>query len=315
MVGGQWDRREVESTDRGNHHDLHYGAFAMGTFQPGRQLNLTGSLRLDHDDNFGLEFTPQLNGSYVLPAVTLRASAGRSIRAADYTERYVSFNLENLTPGRNLGNPGLAAERAWSEEIGLDYRLTQYWLFKVTAFFRQSSDLIDYVTTNEMDIPDNQRLQAGGDYLYATNITDVRTGGVEVESWFNTSIGNHGRLQGALGYTYLKTSNDNDIISVYISSHARHLVSANLVVEAGHAALAVTGLYKQRDARSATTINARLKKEYQVWNIRLGYRMTQQIGLDLHVHNLFDAQYQDILGAQMPGRWLMGGVSFLFPMK
>ena len=85
----------------------------------GKRLNLTGSLRLDYDENYGLELPPAQHISYVRFPTSPRASAGRSIRAADYTERYVSYNLENLTPGRNLGNLELEAERAWSEEFTL----------------------------------------------------------------------------------------------------------------------------------------------------------------------------------------------------
>ncbi|MCB0566816.1 MAG: TonB-dependent receptor [Phaeodactylibacter sp.] len=308
--GGQLDRRSIESTDRGNHDDLHYGAYAMGVLRPGKRLNLTGSLRLDYDENYGVEFTPQLNISYVLSNLTLRASAGRSIRAADYTERYVSYNLENLTPGRNLGNPELEAERAWSEEFGLDYRLTKHWQLKATGFFRQSSNLIDYVPTNEADIPNNQNLQKGAEYFFATNITDVQTRGLEVESWMTAPLGHRAHLQWSLGYTYLNTTNKEDVISVYISSHARHLLSTNLILETGKLELALNGLYKERPARQAAAINARLSPSYQLWNLRIGYNLTPVFGLNLQVHNLFDEQYQDILGAQMPGRWLMGGVRF-----
>ncbi|MCB9267742.1 MAG: TonB-dependent receptor [Lewinellaceae bacterium] len=308
--GGQIDRRSVESTDRGNHDDLHYGAYAMGVLRPGKHFNLTGSMRLDYDENYGLEFTPQLNVSCMLSNLTLRASAGRSIRAADYTERYVSYNLENLTPGRNLGNPFLEAESSWSEEIGLDYRLAKYWQLKATGFLRQSANLIDYVPTNEADIPNNQNLQKGEEYFYATNITDVQTQGVELESWISTPLGQNARLQWSLGYTWLNTTNEEDVISVYISSHARHLFTTNFILEAGNLELALNGLYKERPARQAAAINARLSPSYQLWNLRAGYNLTPQFGLNLQVHNLFAENYQDILGAQMPGRWIMGGVKF-----
>ena len=310
QFGGQLDRRSIESTDRGNHNDLHYGAYAMSVWRPGKGFNLTGSMRLDYDENYGLEFTPQLNVSYILSNLTLRAAAGRSIRAADYTERYVSYNLENLTPGRNLGNPFLEAERSWSEEIGLDYRLTEHWQLRATAFFRQSGNLIDYTPTNEADIPNNQNLQEGADYFYATNITDVQTNGLEVESWVSTALGKQARLLWSLGYTYLNTTNEEDVISVYISSHARHLLTTNLVLEAGKLEVAINGLYKERPARQAAAINARLAPSYQLRNLRAGYNLTPQFGLNVQVHNLFDEDYQDILGAQMPGRWVMGGVRF-----
>ncbi len=309
-VGGQLDRRSIESTDRGDHQDWHTGAYLMGVLRPDSRLHLTGSLRLDYDENYGLEFTPQLNASYILSSITLRGSAGRTIRAADYTERYVSFNLENLTPGRSLGNPNLKAERAWSEEIGVDYRLSSNWQLKATGFFRQSNNLIDYIATNEADIPNNQNLQSGADYFYAGNIAEVNTQGVEIESWLRHSFENQMNIQWSLGYTYLKTTSDEDLVSVYISAHARHLLSTNLILQAGKLQLAMNGVYKDRNEQVASAINARLNPSYQVWNVRLGYALTPQFGLNFQIHNLFDEAYQDILGAQMPGRWLMGGVKY-----
>ena len=92
----------------------------MGLFQPGNEFNLTSSLRVDYDENYHIEILPQINVSYALDNYLIRGSVGRSIRAADYTERYVSNNLANLTPGRSLGNPDLMAESSWSEELGID---------------------------------------------------------------------------------------------------------------------------------------------------------------------------------------------------
>jgi len=308
--GGQIDRRAVESTDRGNHEDIHYGAYLTSVFRPTKQWNVIGSIRLDYDDNYELEFTPQLNVSYTLENLTLRASAGRSIRAADYTERYVSFNLQNLTPGRSLGNPDLIAESAWSEEIGFDYKLSNNWQIKATAFARQSENLIDFVSTNEMDIPNNSNLQTDANYFYAKNVTEVQTKGVEIESWLRKNINPTLQIQWSLGYTYLNTTNDEDVISVYISSHAKHLVTTNLILKAKQFDLAINGLYKARNERLASGINARLAPNYQVWNLRLGYDLTPQFGLNFQIHNLFDEKYQNILGAAMPNRWLMGGIKY-----
>ncbi|MEM6316955.1 MAG: TonB-dependent receptor [Bacteroidota bacterium] len=309
-LGGQIDYRSVESTDRGDHSDWHYGAYATGSLRPISNLTLIGSLRLDHDDNYGLEFTPQVNLSYGFANMTLRASAGRSIRAADYTERYVSFNLENLTPGRSLGNPDLMAESAWSEEIGLDIKLSNSWQLKTTAFARQSDNLIDFVSTNEADISNNSNLQADANYFYATNVTSVQTRGVELESWVRQSLRENTHLQWSLGYTYLNTSNEEDVISVYIASHAKHLLSTNLILESGRWNVALNGLYKVRNEQVAAGINARLAPSYQLWNLRLGYNLNEQFGLNFQIHNLFDESYQNILGAAMPNRWLMGGVRF-----
>ncbi|HKK77126.1 MAG TPA: TonB-dependent receptor [Saprospiraceae bacterium] len=309
-TGFQLDSRAIESNDRGNHDDIHAGVYAMGVYQPDLRWNMTGSLRLDYDENYDLEFTPQVNISYVLPGVTFRASAGRSIRAANYTERFVSFNLVDLTPGRNLGNPDLMAERSWSEELGVDVQLTEQWKLRSTGFLRQSDNLIDYVETNANEIPNNQNLQDGANYFFARNISEVSTRGFELESWYRQSLGEDNWLIWSLGYTYLNTSNAEGIVSNYISSHARHLINTNLSFKYKSWEGALNGLYKQRNPRSAAPINADLAGEYMVWNTRVAYRLTPELALNVMVHNLFNIAYADILGARMPNRWIMAGVKF-----
>jgi len=313
-LGGQFTYRSIRSNDRGDHDDLQAGLYGMAVWRPVRTLTLTGSLRYDYDENYGSELTPQLNFSYqVLPRLRLRGSAGRSIRAADYTERYVSFNLENLSPGRNLGNPDLEAERSWSQELGLDCDFGDYIQFKATGFLRQGSNLIDYVETNAADIPNNERLQEGADYFFARNIADVRTRGMEAELWYRRRLAGQNYVNASVGYTYLSTINADGVISVYLSSHARHLLTASFLLRAGGLELGINGLYKMRSNRFAESIGSELEPAYTLWNIRAGYRILPQLGVSLQVHNLLDADYQDILGAPMPGRWVMGGLFFNLP--
>lgn len=308
--GLQADRRSIVSNDRGDHDDWHFGAYAMTAYQPLEGLTLNASLRLDYDENYDVEVSPQLNVAYqLIPELVIRGSVGRSIRAADYTERYVSTQLSNLTPGRSLGNPDLLAEQSWSEELGLDVNISSNWKVKATGFFRQSSELIDYVATNSNEILRNDSLQENQIYFLATNITDVSTVGFEAESWYSNKIGDINLLWIA-GYTYLTTTNDDDVVSVYISSHAKHLLNTNFVVSSPKFEAAISGLYKMRDPRAAAAINTELQDEYQLWNLRLEWKVLPQLGLNLQVHNLFDEEYQNILGAPMPGRWVMGGLRF-----
>lgn len=181
--GLQFDRRAIESNDRGDHANTHFGAYATGIYRKGRS-NLSVSLRGDQDTNYDFEFTPAASYSHVWERFVLRANIGKSIRAADYTERFVSNNLVNLTPGRNLGNPDLVAERSWSEEIGFDYYIKPSWSVSATGFSRQADNAIDYVLTNESEIgvvSTIGSLQSGADYYFAQNIYGVTTTGVEVQ--------------------------------------------------------------------------------------------------------------------------------------
>lgn len=311
-AGIQADRRSIESNDRGDHEDIHLGAYTMGVYRY-NDWNISLSLRGDYDANYEFEFSPQLNVSYVLPTLVIRGSAGRSIRAADYTERFVSNNLQNLRPGRSLGNPNLLAERGWSEEIGLDFSVTNSWQLKGTFFARQSTNLIDYVETNQRmigSISEIGSLQDSANYFFAQNVTEVNTTGFEIESHLRHQFGKQKSLQFNLGYTFLNTTNDEETVSVYISSHARHLVTSSLLFNWDRFDLSLSGLYKERNGRIASTIDSQLADNYTLWNARMGFQLTNNFGLNLQVQNLFDETYQNILGAQMPGRWVMGGVKW-----
>ncbi len=309
-TGVQVDQRKIESNDRGDHSDLHYGLYVMGAYQQ-KDLNLSVSLRGDYDENYSFEFTPQFNFSYVFPRLVVRASGGRSIRAADYTERYVSNNLQNLTPNRSLGNPDLLAESSWSEELGIDFAVNDQLTLKTTVFARQSKDLIDYVSTNESEIGSVSEvgsLQEGADYFFARNISEVSTNGVEFEARYIQPVGDAGRLAIDLGYTFLDTSNDE--ATVYISSHAKHLITSQFQLNIAHFDFVMTGLYKERNGRIASSINSELTEDYLLLNGRIGHRLTDNVSLNLQLHNITNIQYQNILGARMPSRWFMAGVKW-----
>ena len=310
-LGGQVDRRSIRSSDRGDHADLHVGGYALAHWRPAPRWHLTGSLRGDWDENYGFQLLPQLSLSRQGDRLTLRAASGRSIRAGDYTERYISTNLPLVSSGRNLGNPALRAEQAWSHEAGLDWHLGAGLQLRSTAFWRQGTDLIDYVLTPAAAIPGQTNLDPAGEFFFAQNIARLQTRGAEVELRWQQRWGDAWQVDAHAGYTWLQSVNDEPVVSKYLANHARHLLTAYAVVAHRRLRLALNGLYKVRDPDRAPAINAELAPAYTVWNLRAGYHLSQgRLGLHVQVANLFNARYQDILGAQMPGRWWMGGLSW-----
>ncbi|MCB0668536.1 MAG: TonB-dependent receptor [Saprospiraceae bacterium] len=300
--GLQLDRRSIKSNDRGDHYDWHGGVYVMGLVKPVESLNLSASLRADYDQNYDFEILPQFNISYLIDQWVIRGSVGRSIRAADYTERYVSNNLAMLTPGRNLGNPDLLAESSWSEELGFDLPLNRKWKVKITGFLRQSEQLIDYVLTNESEIGNIGDLQSGADYFFAQNISRVNTKGLELESVFRQRFGVKSEWQIIAGYTRQNTTNAQGVASVYIANHAKDLFTVSSLLDFGDFRLTLSGLYKNRNARIAQAINSDLGADYMLWNMKAGYTL-KKYSLSVQVQNMFDESYQNILGAPMPGRW------------
>ena len=74
----------------------------------------------------------------------------------------------------------------------------------------------------------------------------------------------------------------------------------------------IEGNYKVREhSQVNTTINSYLKKEYAVWNTSADIAVYKHQGfLTLSVFNVFDINYSDFIGAEMPGRWIAGGIKF-----
>ena len=315
ILSSQWDwsyglqgsRRSIESTDRGDHNDWHYAAYSMLQWQPSNPFTVSGSLRLDHDENYGTELMPQLSMSYQKEQWILRAAAGRSVRAPSYTERFISTNLGGpLAGGRNIGNPWLEAERAWSGELGGDLFLSSNVRFSATGFVRKSTNLIDYVLTNSSQIQNDGNLQPNTDYLYTQNINEVTSAGLETELSGGRNLGAGWRLNGTLGYTFTDFFGDEDVAGKYLSTYARHLVNGNLHINYKDVGMGISGLWKKRDSDQSQAIGAFKSSSYSLWNAKLDYQLSSHFSLAMHVNNVFDAEYQDVLGARMPGRWVYG---------
>ena len=312
--GIQLDRRSIESNDRGDHSDHHIGLYASYLYEKGN-LYVIPNLRYDYDSNYGGEILPSINVSYNLPQLTLRGSAGRSVRAADYTERFVSNNLVNLTPGRSLGNPDLLAERSWSAELGIDYRLSANWTLSGTVYSRWSDDLIDYISTNESSIgvvSEIGSLQSGADYFFASNIADVQTSGIELESNLNFPIGDNNRFVLSNSLSIIDQSSSEDIISVYLANSAKMLITNRLSFKSKIVDVHLTGLFKDRNGRVAEAIGSELSEDYFLMNASIVYKLNEHIDLSAQMLNLTDTRYQNILGAAMPGRWFKGSLNWRF---
>jgi vitamin B12 transporter len=56
-----------------------------------------------------------------------------------------------------------------------------------------------------------------------------------------------------------------------------------------------------------------VSRSYFMTNVKAeAYVWKQMLSVMVSADNVFDAQYADVLGAQMPGRWLSGGLKFNF---
>jgi vitamin B12 transporter len=75
--------------------------------------------------------------------------------------------------------------------------------------------------------------------------------------------------------------------------------------------LSANAIYKIRNAAQSAAINADLSENYFVMNLRAqAFVFKHKAGIYLEANNLFDCSYSDLLGAPMPGRWIVAGLNF-----
>lgn len=307
VTGVQLFDRSIKSNDRGDHHVKQLGAFAIWQQFIGA-LTLSPALRLDWDERGGTELIPQLNAGYRVGKILFRGSAGKTIRHADFTERYNNYNKTLVTSGR-IGNPDLKAERSFSYEVGSDLYVSSNFKIAATYFQRNHDDLIDYVTTPYADMPRKTNLSPTGNYALAKNISEVNTKGIETDVQLIKDINNKNRIQSMLGFTWLESKSSESTPSFYVSSHARLLTNFSIQYSNPYFSIGLNGLYKTRQRQLSAPIKAEVTKDYFLLNAKAeGFLIRQKLSLFAQVDNLFDRNYSDLLGTPMPGRWFMGGL-------
>jgi iron complex outermembrane receptor protein len=243
-------------------------------------INLGG--RFDHNSQYGDELSPSLSlGGVLSDRFKLRLSIGRSFRAPTFTELYYQ-------DPRKIGNPDLETERAWSYELGGDLNLKAWMRASITLFMREEDDLIDWVGLKSE--PESTRI------YYVKNISEVTVRGVE--SQLKLKIGGSTNLTGSYTFIHKDAELDGQFVSLYALDYPKHLFSFNIDQNLPYGLKGVLGgVYKKRIRNGG----------YFTMDLRLSKKVG---GFSLFVKgtNLLNKKYEDILGAEMPGTWIMGGM-------
>jgi vitamin B12 transporter len=306
--GVQFIAKTIHSNDRGDHNVDQAAAFAVLNQKFGSSFYFNPALRLEWNERSGWELVPQVNLSYRLRNLQLRASGGKTIRDADFTERFNNYNKAFVASGI-IGNPDLVAEHSFSYEAGADFFATPTLKMAGTFFQRHHTDLIDYVPTPYSEMPRKVNLSPTGTYSLAKNISSVNTTGAEFEAQYSKQLEGQQQIWATVGLTWLDSKSSSATPSFYISSHAKFLSTFSVLYSYKSIALGVNGLYKKRDPRSATANIAKVSEGYFVLNAKLEATVVKKLlSVFVEADNVFDENYADLLGSQMPGRWLMGGI-------
>jgi iron complex outermembrane receptor protein len=253
-----------------------------------------------------------VNFSYHLNKLQLRASAGKTIREADFTEGYNNYN-KTFVSGGSIGNPDLEAERSFSYEAGMDYILSNQFKFSATLFRRDQSNVIDWVTTPYANMPRKDNLSPTGIYALASNIAKLNTTGFETDIQYSKHWTNQQQFWATMGLTWLDDETNEATPSFYISSHAKFLTNFNLEYSNKLFSVSVNGVYIHRTPQQASSINATINADCFTMNAKASiWLMKDRLSVFTELDNVFNAKASDLLGSQLPGSWWMGGLKMIF---
>lgn len=248
------------------------GVFALYELKPVETLTLTGGLRVDDHETFGSETTGRIAAAYT-PAdgVVLRASWGQGFKAPSIFQSTYICTFCGLTEA----NPNLKPETSEAFDIGVDWSSADGRAEAgLTLFDQETENMIDFSYTAGYDniaLVDSQGMEVYGSYQF----TD----------WLGVSA----------SYTYIDAEDVNGNTLIRIPKHTGDITLS--IDPEGPVSGAVLLRHNGKEDNSDGT-------ELDSWtriDLTGRYALNETVELYGHVENLFDEDYQQILGYGTPG--------------
>jgi len=258
----------------------------------------TASARLDDYSDFDDARTWQLAVSYQLsPVLRLRGSAGTGSKAPTFTERYGYFE------DYFAGNPDLKPESSKSWEIGFDTRWAEDRFQLQFSWFNQ--DLQDEIDGFVYD-PET--------FLFTARNRDSDSTRKGLEAVFDARLNDAFALVAT--YTYTDAREENELgQKIREIRRPRHLASLTadyyFAADRGNLNLKVDYSGKQQDDFYAPGNFVAERVElgaFTVVNLAGSWKLTRSLDLTARISNLFDREYEEVLGFVRPGRAFYAGL-------
>ena len=267
----------IRSSNLGDHAQARGGAYVDAQGALGTRAHASVGLRVDRYDTFGTAWAPSMGvGAWVTGHVRLRGAVSRSFRVPTFTERY-------YRDPAHIATADLDPERAWAGDLAVDWVPHPQWVGTVALFARRERDVIDWVKA------------APADRWNTRNILRVDARGLELS--LKRALGTGAFV--SLDYAFTDVDpGDLSLMSKYTLDYARH----------GFAVTASTTAWRGIGLGTTIGVRQRTQREaYVLADVRVS-RPFARATLFVDVKNLFDQDYEEIRGIDMPGRWITAGV-------
>lgn len=257
---------EREETRVGDGESSIDGLFGLYEWQATDSLTLTGGVRVDDHNTFGTETTGRFAVAFnPNPQWTLRASWGQGFKAPTL------FQLSG--GGFAAPNPDLQPETSEAFDAGIDWRSTNGRIeASLTVFSADIENLISYAFTgyfNEAEV-DTQGIEA--------------TGRVQINDWASVDV----------GYAYVDAT---DTAGDPLRRVPEHSGDVRFAIDPdGPFSGSVLVRYNGEERDSAVT-------NVDSWtrvDLAGSYDVSEKVEVFSRIENLFDEDYQQILGYGTP---------------
>lgn len=268
------------------------GVFAQ--FQLGK---LNSAIRLNANDNFGIDWLPNLDYSHTLNSnCIIKASINRSFRLPSFTDLY-------YTLGGAQGSENLSPEHAWNSEVSLtklfkNKKIIFPQKFVITGYHRYGQNLIDWIyrTVNNEEV------------LQADNLTQV--------SIFGTEIRTKGNLNKQLFYSLnaqiaSHQTGDIDGQSIYVLDYLANRIQAEIHSKSFNGyKIGLVGTRQERAGSYISSIGEKIKyPAFSTIDMQLSYD-NDGLCIFMNAQNLFNSEIYDRGNVPLPGRWAKLGIRF-----
>ncbi len=272
--GADWTEEHAENTFGFDEEDRITGGFTALSWQPTDRLALSGSLRYDEHSDFGGFATYRLTAAYRIHDDTLlRTSYGTGFRAPSMSELF-GFG----------GNPDLEPEESESFDIGIEQTLLGGDLvLSATYFLLNTDNLIQFIN--------NMNVQLGGVSERA---------GFELEGRWRASE----RLVLFGSYTYTDTEDPNGNRLIRVPRHDIGFGADILATDRLTFSLSGSYVANVLDTRTFVELD-----DYLLVNARAAYQVNEDVEAFVRVVNLFDEDYETVLGYGTAGFSVYGGLT------
>ena len=236
-------------------------------------------------------------------ALLVRPLAGLSLHGA-YGEGIAQptfYDLYGFFPGSFAGNPALTPERSRGWEAGIAWQGARFSLAATWFSARLKDEIVDLFDPVTF-------LSSTGNAAGKS-----RRDGIELSAAVRAGRG----LNLQLNYTWLDADEQRVAGAALVREVRRPRHSANLVAygEAGRlrwgASLAYVGRRRDTDFDLFPAAVVILD-DYLLASANIGYRILPRLELVARAENAFDADYQDVVGYNTPGRTVHAGLRVAF---